>query len=120
MSNHLRGQLGLEGVKTALLYEFLDAATMQQPAKLAASIKSLKIQIQGLRPVEEAISSAGGICMNEVNEHLMLKQIPGIFCAGEMLNWEAPTGGYLLTGCFSTGIHAAHGIANWLQQVDAR
>lgn len=120
LSNHLRGQLGLEGVKTALLYEFLDAATMQQPAKLAASIKSLKIQIQGLRPVEEAISSAGGICMNEVNEHLMLKQIPGIFCAGEMLNWEAPTGGYLLTGCFSTGIHAAHGIANWLQQVDAR
>lgn len=114
LSNHLRGQLGLEGVKTALLYEFLDAETLQQPVKLAAAIKSLNIPIQGLRPIEEAISSAGGISMDELNEHLMLKHKPGIFCAGEMLDWEAPTGGYLLTGCFTTGIHAANGIAQWL------
>jgi flavoprotein, HI0933 family/uncharacterized flavoprotein, PP_4765 family len=120
LSNHLRGQLGLDGVKTALLYEFLDAETMKQPAKLAHAIKSLRIDIQSLRPIEEAISSAGGLCMNELDEYLMLKQKPGTFCAGEMLDWEAPTGGYLLTGCFTTGVHAAHGITRWLRQTKTR
>ena len=67
------------------------------------------------RPIEEAISSAGGIALSELDPQLMLRKLPGLFCAGEMLDWEAPTGGYLLTGCFATGYQAARGIDAWLR-----
>ena len=115
LSNHLRNKLGLDGVKIALLYEFIDKETLRQPAALALAIKALPIVVNGLRPLEEAISSAGGIVMSELDEGLMLKQHPGVFCAGEMLDWEAPTGGDLLTGCFSTGMQAAKGMMSWIE-----
>ncbi|MGI4871964.1 MAG: NAD(P)/FAD-dependent oxidoreductase [Janthinobacterium lividum] len=83
------------------------------PADLAATLTALPLPVTSLRPLSEAISSAGGVPFAEVDEHLMLRQRPGTFVAGEMLDWEAPTGGYLLQGCFSTGAWAAQGILNW-------
>ncbi len=117
MANHLRSRLGLEGVKAGLLRECLNAEQFSDPGLLAASIKALPIRVVAMRPIEEAISSAGGIERNALTTDLMLIDHPGIFCAGEMLDWEAPTGGYLLTGCFSTGLRAAHGIENWLKNL---
>ncbi|HWT62322.1 MAG TPA: NAD(P)/FAD-dependent oxidoreductase, partial [Ochrobactrum sp.] len=87
----------------------------KDPTKLAQTIKSLAIPLVRPRPIEEAISSAGGIKWNELNEHYMLKKLPGMFVAGEMVDWEAPTGGYLLTACFAMGLAAANGIDNWLR-----
>lgn len=114
LSNHLKGRLGLDGVKLALLYEVLSKESMQDPAKLAQAIKALPITVVAARPMDEAISTAGGVMWAAMDEQLMCKALPGVFCAGEMIDWEAPTGGYLLTACFATGVRAARGIQTYL------
>ena len=88
---------------------------MNDPATLAHAIKSLPIIVSAPRPLDEAISSAGGVTVESLDAHLMLKVLPGVFCAGEMLDWEAPTGGYLLTACFASGRVAGQGALAWLQ-----
>ncbi|QLF94025.1 TIGR03862 family flavoprotein [Pseudomonas sp. ABC1] len=115
MGKHIRRQTGLEGVKSALLHECLDAAVFNDPLALAAGIKALPIDLLRPRPLEEAISSAGGVPFEELDSSLMLRRLPGVFCAGEMLDWEAPTGGYLLTACFASGRAAAQGLLRWLE-----
>lgn len=114
MAKHLHRQLKLDGVKAALLRELTDADTFQSPQALAAAVKALPITLLLPRPLDEAISSAGGVPFEELDENLMLRQLPGVFCAGEMLDWEAPTGGYLLTACFASGCAAAQGLLRWL------
>jgi uncharacterized flavoprotein (TIGR03862 family) len=116
LSSHLQSRLGLKGVKANLLREALSAEQMHDNALLALTIKSLPLQLIAARPLSEAISTAGGIAFTEMDEQLMLKKLPGVFCAGEMLDWEAPTGGYLLTACFASGRGAGTGALNWLQQ----
>ncbi|OAH97753.1 NAD(FAD)-utilizing dehydrogenase [Methylomonas methanica] len=116
LSNHLRKRLGISGAKAALLREALSAAEMVDPAKLAETLKALPIALTATRPIAEAISSAGGVCFNELDQRLMLRKFPGLFIAGEMLDWEAPTGGYLLTACLATGRAAGLGALAWLQQ----
>ncbi|MEG0787123.1 MAG: TIGR03862 family flavoprotein [Comamonas sp.] len=116
LSSHLKGRLGLDGVKAALLHELLDKQTMQDPVKLAHAIKALPITVVATRPLNEAISTAGGVTWNALDEGLMCKALPGVFCAGEMIDWEAPTGGYLLTACFATGVRAARGIQTYVNQ----
>jgi len=115
MAKHLHRQLKLDGVKAALLRELTDAATFQDPQALAAAIKALPIRLIRPRPLDEAISSAGGVTFEALDTNLMLRQMPGVFCAGEMLDWEAPTGGYLLTACFASGRAAAEGMLRWLR-----
>lgn len=114
-AKHLHRQLKLDGVKAALLRELTDATTFQAPQALAAAIKALPIRLVRPRPLDEAISSAGGVPFEELDEGLMLRRLPGVFCAGEMLDWEAPTGGYLLTACFASGRAAAEGMLRWLR-----
>lgn len=116
LSSHLQSRLGLKGVKTGLLRECLSADQMATPARLAAAVKALPIQLVTPRPLDEAISSAGGVDFAAVDAGLMLRDHPGIFCAGEMLDWEAPTGGYLLTACFASGFVAGHGCIEWLRR----
>ena len=116
MSKHLHSQLGLEGVKAALLRELAPAEHFNDPAKLAVAIKALPLTLVKTRPMDEAISTAGGVPFEALDERLMLKQLPGVFCAGEMLDWEAPTGGYLLTGCFASGRAAGRGMLEWLNR----
>lgn len=120
MSNFLRTQLGLEGVRAGLLRELSAADTYADPARLAAAIKALPLRLTRPRPLDEAISSAGGVCFGALDEQLMLRVLPGVFCAGEMLDWEAPTGGYLLTACLASGRRAGLGMLDWLrrQRVD--
>lgn len=113
-SNRLRKGAGLDGVKAALLRELSADANRLPPDQLAAGIKALPIPVLRPRPIAEAISSAGGIAWSEIDERYMLHSRPGLFAAGEMLDWEAPTGGYLLTACFATGRAAAHGMRDWL------
>jgi len=113
LSEHLRRHAGIEGVKAGLLYEALDRERLQDPALLAATLKSLPLTLLRPRPIEEAVSSAGGVRFDALDEQLMLKSIPGVFCAGEMIDWEAPTGGYLLTACFASGRLAGAAAANW-------
>jgi predicted flavoprotein YhiN len=96
-----------------LLREVLSKEEFGDPARLAARVKSLPVKLVSPRPIEEAISCAGGIRFEATNEKLMLKCLPGVFCAGEMLDWEAPTGGYLLTACFASGRVAGGGAAEW-------
>jgi len=115
MAKHLHRQAGLDGVKAALLRELAPAETFADPAALARWIKALPITLLRTRPLDEAISSAGGVPFAALDDGLMLKALPGVFCAGEMLDWEAPTGGYLLTACFASGRVAAQGMLNWLQ-----
>ncbi|MDF0731475.1 TIGR03862 family flavoprotein [Pseudomonas entomophila] len=115
MAKHLHGQLGIEGVKAALLRELTDAATFADPMRLARAIKALPIELVRTRPLDEAISTAGGVRFEALDEGLMLRQLPGVFCAGEMLDWEAPTGGYLLTACFASGLRAGQAAAKWVQ-----
>jgi uncharacterized flavoprotein (TIGR03862 family) len=115
MAKHLHSQVGIDGVKAALLRELTDAATFADPASLARAIKALPLTLVKTRPLDEAISSAGGVTFEAMDERLMLKALPGVFCAGEMLDWEAPTGGYLLTGCFASGRAAGLGILQWLK-----
>jgi uncharacterized flavoprotein (TIGR03862 family) len=113
---HLKSRLGIDGIKLALLHEVLSKDALNDPARLAAAIKALPLTVAAARPIDEAISTAGGVRFDALDEHLMLRAMPGVFCAGEMLDWEAPTGGYLLTACFSTGRAAADGlIQNWLR-----
>nr|WP_314493038.1 TIGR03862 family flavoprotein [uncultured Pseudomonas sp.] len=114
MAKHLSGQLGLDGVKAGLLRELTDAATFADPSRLAAAIKALEIILVRTRPLDEAISSAGGVRFEALNTDLMVQMLPGVFCAGEMLDWEAPTGGYLLTACFASGVRAGRGALRWL------
>ena len=115
MSKHLHSQLGIDGVKAALLRELAPAECFNDPAQLAQAIKALPLKLIKARPLDEAISSAGGVRFEAVDENLMLRQLPGVFCAGEMLDWEAPTGGYLLTGCFASGRAAGVGVLSWLK-----
>ncbi|WP_445371906.1 NAD(P)/FAD-dependent oxidoreductase [Methylomonas sp. HW2-6] len=115
LSNHLRKRLGIDGVKTLLLRELLTVDEMNDSAQLAAALKALPIQLHSPRPIAEAISSAGGVEFTELDQNLMLRKLPGVFCAGEMLDWEAPTGGYLLTACLASGRMAGIGLAEWLQ-----
>ncbi|UVM21279.1 TIGR03862 family flavoprotein [Pseudomonas wadenswilerensis] len=115
MAKHLHSQLGLDGVKAALLREQTDQQTFADPALLAQAIKALPVTLVRPRPLDEAISSAGGVTFEALDERLMLKQMPGVFCAGEMLDWEAPTGGYLLTACFASGRKAGLGLLEWLK-----
>ena len=103
LSSHLKTQLKLTGAKAGLLRDCLDAATLADPARLAAGIKALPLRLTASRPLAEAISSAGGVVFDSLDAGLMLDKLPGVFCAGEMLDWEAPTGGYLLTACFASG-----------------
>ncbi|MBW0238616.1 TIGR03862 family flavoprotein [Pseudomonas sp. D1HM] len=114
MSKHLHSQLGLDGVKAALLRELCPASSFNDPELLAKAIKALPLKLLKARPLDEAISTAGGVRFEALDEKLMLKQLPGVFCAGEMLDWEAPTGGYLLTGCFASGRAAGVGVLSWL------
>ncbi len=116
VSNFLRKQLKLPPIKIQLLRELAPASAWQDNLLLAKSIKSLAVRLLRPRPLGEAISSAGGICFSALDDQLMLRELPGVFCAGEMLDWEAPTGGYLLTGCFATGRKAGHGVVNWLKK----
>ena len=116
LASVLKRLAGLEGVKVGLLHELVAKADLADAQKLAAAIKALPITARAARPVEEAISSAGGVRLEDLDDHLMLRSIPGVFCAGEMLDWEAPTGGYLLTACFASGRLAGNGAAAWLLQ----
>ncbi len=114
LSTHLRKAAGIEGVKAGLLREMLTAEEFAAPARLAAAIKALPLRVKAPRPIAEVISTAGGVRFEALDENLMLRARPGVFCAGEMLDWEAPTGGYLLTACFATGRAAASGVIRWL------
>lgn len=115
MANHLRSQIGITGAKAGLLRESLSAAEFAHPALLAAAIKAVPIKLMATRPIDEAISTAGGVCFESLDAQLMLKMMPGVFCAGEMLDWEAPTGGYLLTAALASGRTAGMGALTWLQ-----
>jgi uncharacterized flavoprotein (TIGR03862 family) len=115
MANHLRRRAGIEGVKAGLLRELLPAEDFADPARLAAAIKSLPLRLIAPRPLDEAISSAGGVAFEALDQRLMVAALPGVFCAGEMLDWEAPTGGYLLTACFASGRAAGAGAVSWLE-----
>lgn len=115
ISSHLQSRVGLNAIKVALLRETLGKEQFADPAMLAATIKSLPITVQATRPIAEAISTAGGVCFGNLDRNLMLTALPGTFVAGEMLDWQAPTGGYLLTACFATGLCAGLGALDWLK-----
>lgn len=115
MSSHLQSRLGIKGVKAGLLRELISKEDYSSPAQLGTAIKRLPLRLLSPRPLDEAISSAGGIMFEELNESLMVRNLPGVFCAGEMLDWEAPTGGYLLTACFASGRASGQGALAWLE-----
>jgi len=115
LSNFLRKQLNLSPVKLALLRELTAKNTYENPELLALAIKKLSLTLTATRPIDEAISSAGGVAAKELDSLFMLKKMPGVFCAGEMLDWDAPTGGYLLTACFASGRTAGQGVVNFLK-----
>ena len=117
LSSHLQSRLSLKGVKAALLRECLPPETFADPTALANAIKALPLRLVAPRPLDEAISSAGGVRFEALDVALMLQEFPGLFCAGEMLDWEAPTGGYLLSGCLATGRAAGQGALAWLQSL---
>ncbi len=114
LSSHLKSRLHLDGIKSAILHELLPKSVFESPAELAAAIKALPITLQAARPIDEAISSAGGVRFEGMTPALMLQPLPGVFCAGEMLDWEAPTGGYLLQACFASGRRAGQGALRYL------
>ena len=113
-SEHLRRHAGVGGVKAALLYEILGPRAGDDIEAVARTLKALPLQLQRPRPIAEAISTAGGVQRDGLDDALMLRGQPGVFCAGEMLDWDAPTGGYLLTACFASGAVAADGVQRWL------
>jgi uncharacterized flavoprotein (TIGR03862 family) len=115
MASHLQSRAGISGVKAGLLRECAARDDYHDPALLAAAIKALPLRLDAPRPLDEAISSAGGVMAASFDDRLMLRALPGVFCAGEMLDWEAPTGGYLFTACFASGYAAGHGALAWLQ-----
>jgi uncharacterized flavoprotein (TIGR03862 family) len=110
LSSHLSSRLNLEGIKLNILYELLGKDAMNDPRQLATAIKSLPITVTAPRPIDEAISTAGGVRFEAMTAQYMLSKLPGVFCAGEMLDWEAPTGGYLLTAAMATGRAAGEGV----------
>ncbi|WP_343223987.1 TIGR03862 family flavoprotein [Oceanobacter mangrovi] len=114
-SNWLRKKLKLPAVANSLLRDCLPELDLNNPQALANAIKAMPLQPLRTRPIDEAISSAGGVQWNALDEDLMLKQLPGVFVAGEMMDWEAPTGGYLLTACFATGMRAGQAAARFIQ-----
>lgn len=116
IANHLRKKAHIDGVKAALLREAADKAAFENPSSLARAIKRLSLRLERPRPIAEAISAAGGIPFGELDEDFMLKKCPGVFAAGEMLDWEAPTGGYLISACLATGRAAGEGAARWLRR----
>ncbi len=118
MATHLQRRAGIAGVKAGLLREVVPKQDFADPTRLGAAIKALPLRLVAPRPLEEAISTAGGIAFEALNEQLMIRALPGIFCAGEMLDWEAPTGGYLLTACFAGGRAAGAGAVAWLKSPD--
>ncbi len=115
ISNHLRKCLGIDGVKAGLLREKLASEELDKPAPVCSTLKSLTLELTATRPLTEAISTAGGVNFGSVDENLMVVSLPGVFCAGEMLDWDAPTGGYLLTACFASGRMAGEGVVKWLK-----
>ncbi len=115
LASYLEKSLGIHSVKAGLLREFVSKENFTNAERLAGFIKALPIPLVAPRPLDEAISSAGGVTFESLDENLMLKNLPGVFCAGEMLDWEAPTGGYLLTTCFSSGYAAGNGVVKWLK-----
>jgi uncharacterized flavoprotein (TIGR03862 family) len=115
LASHIQSRTGLKGVKAGLLREALAKEALEDPARLAAAFKALPLKLTAARPLAEAISTAGGVAFEALDERLMIRALPGVFCAGEMLDWEAPTGGYLLTACFATGRAAGVGALRWLQ-----
>jgi len=115
LSTHLKSCLGIQGVKMAWLHELLTPAQLADPVQLALLLKALPVTLSNARPIDEAISTAGGVKFETLTDQQMLASIPGVFCAGEMLDWEAPTGGYLLTACFATGKAAGQGVLDWWQ-----
>lgn len=114
LSSHLQSQVGIKGVKMGLLRECVAADVLADPVRLARTIKALPVRFISPRPLDEAISTAGGVAFEALDARLMLHALPGVFCAGEMLDWEAPTGGYLLTACFASGRVAGQGVLDWL------
>ncbi len=116
LAEHLRRQAGLEGVKAGLLRECARPAELTSALSLATAIKALPVTLLRPRPIAEAISSAGGVAWSEIADNLMLRRIPGVFVAGEMLDWEVTTGGYLLTACMALGRTAGKAAAAWLSQ----
>ena len=115
LTSHLKSRLGLDGVKTGLLYELLGKDQLQDSLTLAKAIKALPVRLARPRPIAEAISTAGGVRFDAMSQNLELHAWPKVFCAGEMLDWEAPTGGYLLTACLSSGLKAAEGVLQAIQ-----
>ncbi len=115
LASHLKGRLGLDGIKAALLFEVLGKDGMQDAERLAATIKAAPITVVATRPMDEAISTAGGVAFAGLTPDLMCRAMPGLFCAGEMLDWEAPTGGYLLTAALASGVRAAQGVERFLE-----
>ena len=116
LATHLKSRLGVAGLKLALLHEVLGAEGINDTDQLAAGLKALPLELAAPRPIDEAISTAGGVAFAALDEQLMLRDVPGVFCAGEMLDWEAPTGGYLLTACWATGRWAGLGALRWLER----
>ena len=114
LASHLEKTVGIKSVKAGLLREFVSKAEFANAGELAGFIKSLPIPLVAPRPLDEAISTAGGVRFESLDEHLMIRSLPGVFCVGEMLDWEAPTGGYLLTACFASGFTAGDGVLKWL------
>lgn len=115
LSSHLKGRLGLDGIKAGLLYEVLGKDGMADMKRLASTIKAVPLTVIAPRPIDEAISTAGGVRLEALDARGMCAALPGVFCAGEMLDWEAPTGGYLLTACMSSGVHVAEGVLSFLR-----
>jgi len=113
LSTHLKSRLHLQGVKMGLLHELLSPAQLNDPDVLAGLIKALPLVVGAPRPIDEAISTAGGVRFEALDAGLMTHAVPGLFVAGEMLDWEAPTGGYLLTACLATGRAAGLGVLDW-------
>jgi uncharacterized flavoprotein (TIGR03862 family) len=116
MASHLEKTVGIKGVKAGLLREFLSKEDFSNVESLAHFIKSLPVPLIASRPLDEAISSAGGVKFESLDANLMLRSLPGVFCAGEMLDWEAPTGGYLITACMASGSAAGEGVLKWLNK----
>jgi uncharacterized flavoprotein (TIGR03862 family) len=116
LSSHLQSRTGIKGLKMALLRELVSREDFADPVRLAAAIKALPLRLAAPSPLAEAISTAGGVPFEALDPSLMVREVPGLFCAGEMLDWEAPTGGYLLTASFASGRAAGQGALDWLGQ----
>ncbi len=116
LSSHLKSRLHIDGIKAGILHELLPKDAFNDPLQLAVAIKALPVTLTATRPIDEAISTAGGVLFEAMTPGLMLESLPGVFCAGEMLDWEAPTGGYLLQACFASGRRAGQGVLDLLRE----